>query len=171
MARKPPLQWYGHDPLWPGLRPPPTMVWSRPPPCGTWGAQESMKINENAMKINEFQYVRDLTYEGVMKGPYHHTGGGGRWPAGPGLHAQGTIPSYRGGAAGPEVGYHIYIYIYVFIYLQGFPCRIFRVGGRGAVLQRPRVFQQKLKVTYFYDVFRILFFVVQEARKKGGVGG
>ena len=53
--------------------------------------------------------------------------------------------------------------------------KVFRVGkseseGR-AILTRPRVFQQKLKVTYFYDVFRILLFGVQEALEKGGVGG
>ena len=73
-----PVRWYGLRPD-PGRPPaPPCMMgWSEPaPPLWNCGSSECLKINANAMEMNEFQYVRDLTYEGVMKDPYHHTGGG-----------------------------------------------------------------------------------------------
>ena len=53
---------------------------------------------------------------------------------------------------------------------------VFRSGnskqGGATESRRPRVFQQKLKSTHIYEVFRILFFGVEEAPgRRGGRGG
>ena len=52
----------------------------------------------------------------------------------------------------------------------------FRIGNSesegGGVCAPSRVFQQKLKMIYIYDVFRILFLEEEEApERRGGRGG